>query len=119
MSRVFPASSLPLENMASWWKQSDYKSSWDPENKDKNHPWSNAGTSNYQSDNRKSSWKDWQSEDYEEELRSPQGKRKQELQLPAEFRPDSQCHDTRKFFKQVQLTNWSQKHGLLGMRLVT
>ena len=86
------------------------------------HPWSNAGSSNYQSDNKKSSWKDWRPEDYEAELRSPQGKRKQELQLPAEFRPDSQCHDTRevfgrKFFKQVQLTNWSQKHGLAGREI--
>ena len=110
--------------MASWWKQSDYKSSWNPENKDKNHPWNNAGTSNYQSDNRKSSWKDWQSEDYEEELRSPQGKLKQELQLPAEFRPDSQCHDTREVYGRNSLSRYNSQIGprnmvLLGVRIVT
>ena len=55
-------------------------------------------------------------------LRSPQTNRKQELQLPADFRPDGQCLDSRelfgrKFFKQVQLTNWSQKHGLAGREI--
>ena len=112
--------------MASWWKQSDYKGSWNYEGNDKTHPWSNAGSTNfksdYKSDNKKSSWNDWHPEESEEELRSPQGKRKQELHLPADFRPDGQCLDSRelfgrKFFKQVQLTNWSPKHGLAGREI--
>ena len=55
-------------------------------------------------------------------MRSPQGKRKQELLLPDEFRPNKDCLDSReiygrKFYKQVQLTNWSQKHGLAGREI--
>ena len=113
--------------MSSWWNKSDYqkfdqKASWSTEDKDKNHPWSNNDKLKYSNDSRKSSWKSWHQGDSEaEELRSPQGKRKQELCLPPDFKPDAQCIDSRelygrKFFKQVQLTNWSQKHGPCGKR---
>ena len=65
-----------------------------------------------------STWQDWH-DDSDNEMRSPQGKKKQELDLPADIKPDSQCLDSRelfgrKFFRQIQLTNWSQKHGLAG-----
>ena len=50
---MFPIVSLLLANMASWWKQSDYKGSWNYEGKDKTHPWSNAGPTNYKSDNKR------------------------------------------------------------------
>ena len=114
--------------MSSWWNKSDYqkfdqKASWSTDDKDKNHPWSNNDKFKHSNDSRKSSWKSWHQGDSEaEELRSPQGKRKQELCLPPDFKPDAQCVDSRelygrKFFKQVQLTNWSQKHGLAGREI--
>ena len=97
----------------------DYQGSWNYHGKDKTHPWNNAGSCNYMGDIKKSSWKDWHPE---EELRSPQGKRKQKLNLPADFRPDGQCLNSRelfgrKFFKKVQRTNWSPKHGLAGREI--
>ena len=114
--------------MSNWWSKSDYqkfdqKASWSTNDKDKNHPWSNYDKFKYSNDSRKSSWKSWHQDDSgAEELRSPQGKRKQELCLPSDFKPDAQCIDSRelygrKFFKQVQLTNWSQKHGLAGREI--
>ena len=111
--------------MSNWWSKSDYqkfdqKASWSTNDKDKNHPWSNNDKFKYSNDSRKSSWKSWHQDDSgAEELRSPQGKRKQELCLPSDFKPDAQCIDSRelygrKFFKQVQLT---QKHGLAGREI--
>ena len=87
----------------------------------KSHPWTSSG-SNYKDDYKKSSWSDWRPEEAEEELRSPPGKHKQQLHLPQDFRPDSKCLDSRelfgrKFCRQVQLTDWSQKHGLAGREL--
>ena len=78
--------------MSSWWNKSDYqkfdqKASWSTDDKDKNHPWSNNDKFKYSNDSRKSSWKSWHQGDSEaEELRSPQGKRKQELCLPPDFK---------------------------------
>ena len=116
--------------MAAWWNRSDYsdkkgeQQSWsyeEPSTTTKSHPWSATGF-NSKGDYKKATWKDWHPEESEDELRSPQGKKKQELHLPADFCSDSKCLDNRelfgrKFYKQVQLTNWSQKHGLAGREI--
>ena len=116
--------------MAAWWNRSDYsdkkgeQQSWsyeEPSTTTKSHPWSATGF-NSKGDYKKASWKDWHPEESEDELRSPQGKKKQELHLPADFCSDSKCLDNRelfgrKFYRQVQLTNWSQKHGLAGREI--
>ena len=116
--------------MAAWWNRSDYsdkkgeQQSWsyeEPSTTTKSHPWSATGF-NSKGDYKKATWKDWHPEESEDELRSPQGKKKQELHLPADFCSDSKCLDNRelfgrKFYRQVQLTNWSQKHGLAGREI--
>ena len=109
--------------MASWWKQeSDYDS------KNKGHPWTSKSDKNQGSwghyhksegfGKKSSAWQGWH-DDSDNEMRSSQTKKKRELDLPVDFKPDSQLLDSgeiygRKLFKQIQLTNWSQKHGLAG-----
>ena len=47
------------------------RESWNYEGKDKTHPWNNPGSTNYKSDNKKSSWNDWHPEESEEEFKEP------------------------------------------------
>ena len=76
-------------------------------------------------DKKTSAWKDWHRDDSGDEMRSPQGNRKQVLDLLSDFKPNSQCLDNREVFgrkfyniyKRIQLTSWSQKDALAGREI--
>ena len=113
--------------MAAWWKKNDYDNSkgYARSSKSDKNPMSWSYQDREDDDKKTSAWKDWHRDDSGDEMRSPQGNRKQVLDSLSDFKPNSQCLDNREVFgrkfyniyKRIQLTSWSQKDGLAGREI--